>query len=120
MSLYERLLGLPDPDRPNEPLKRISAHVFMGMMQEYMLGTNSITAAQVQTALDLNAQELTDAGAIRTRILAETNANTTTQGILRRLKAQEIEQTILLAQLTVPNGLAPISTIAALKSRIGV
>lgn len=106
MPLYERIAGLEKP--------KISPHTFMSVLQEFSLG--NMSAAQATTALGLDAGEQTQAVALRDRILAEVDANPVVQGILRRLKALEIENVLILAETRT----APYDVILNVTTRLGV
>lgn len=103
MGLYERLGGFEDP--------KIEVHTFMSAMQEYML--SNMSGAQATAAFALTAGEQTEALALRDRILAESSASSNLQ---RRLKALEIENVLILLERRV----APLDTVAAVKTRLGV
>src|ERR1044072_4607337 len=90
MSLYTRLMQTGDTST------WISAHTFMAVMQEFMLGNIDVTEAS--TYFGLSSGEQTEAAALRDKILAETNANATVQSVMRRLKAVEIENVIIASQ----------------------
>lgn len=103
MPLYERLGGLEEP--------KIPVHSFMAAMQEYMLG--QMTGAQATAAFGLSAEEQTQALALRDRLLTESSASA---NIARRMKAVELENVLILFE----DGIAPYTTVAAVKTRLGV
>lgn len=103
MALYDRMMRFQEP--------KIPVHQFFSAMQEYALG--NITGAQIISIFNLDAGEQTEALALYNRIMTESAQN---GSIARRVKALEFENVLILAE----NLIEPYTTVAAVKTRLGV
>jgi hypothetical protein len=108
MGLYERLGGFTDPN------PKISVHGFFGAMQEFSLG--NMTAAQITTRYSLTAGEQTEAATLRNKIVEPTHADPAVQSALRYIRAFEYENVLIQLE----HRSAPYTTVAAVKTRLGV
>lgn len=111
MALWERLTGIGLTEANRNTF--ISPHFFFSVMQEFALG--QMTGPQATAAFDpaLTAGEQTEALAVRDKILESDSAN---DNALRKLKALEMENVLHIAYRQK----APYTTIAAVKSRLGI
>lgn len=119
MALYDRLMGL-DLDRPKIPI-----HVFQSVAAEWARGKlTGVEANAVITAVcggtGLDAQEQADAQTLVntvTSIPVNGSAAQIADGRARRaLRAQEIDQVLLIAETRPPG----YSTAAEVKTKLGV
>lgn len=108
--LYERLTGTHTDGRPKLPVHQLQALIAENQRGQW-------TAAQGIAYLELSAteqQEVVDlVGTIP-------GGSTTANQVQRALKLLEIDQVLLLAEHTVPSGIAPLNTTAAVRTRLGV
>ena len=111
MALYDRLLGI-DLSNP-----RIPVHQFQAVVAEWARG--QITAVQARAAIaaasgaPLTAGEETE---VQTLVSTVPVGTTTANKADRALRLLEIDQVLLM----VNSGLAPYTTAAAIKTRLGV
>lgn len=114
-SLYERLTGI------HATRSKIPIHAFQSIVAEWARG--NITGAQANvmitdcSGLALDATEQLEAQDL---VATVPTGSTTANQAARALKLIEIDQILLMAEFTVPDGVAPYNTTAAIRTRLGV
>jgi hypothetical protein len=114
-SLYERLAGV-HPTRSKIPI-----HQFQSIIAEWARG--NMTGAEANTniagvsGLALDATETLEAQDL---VATVPTGNTAALQAARALKLIEIDQVLMLAEVTVGAGIAPLSSTAAVRTRLGV
>lgn len=98
MGLYERVLGLELP--------KISEHWVLALLAEF--GRGQITKAQIDAALNLSPAEQAEL-----QTLASTFTGAVSAKLLRALEVQDV---LMLGKSKI----APYTTVAAVKTRLGV
>lgn len=114
MPLVERLMGLNadgsvpsgDPNRPKIPV-----HDFFAAGHEMVMGR--LTAAQIETALGMNAEEITEFAALRALAPTGSSALATAQ------KAQFVES-VHSVFILAEGGYAGYNTPAGVRSKLGL
>lgn len=94
MGLYERLVGTEEP--------KIAVHNFYAMVTEQRRG--KVTSTQTHNAFGLSAGEQTELASLISRLAAN------------KITGPEVHEVLVLAE----SGIAPYSTVAAVKTRFGV
>lgn len=113
--LYERLTGT-HPTR-----RKIPVHQFQSITAEWARG--NATGAQAQAMIaGLSGDPLDATEQLEAQDLVATvpTGATTANQAARALRLLEIDQVLMLSEVTVRQGLAPLDTTAAVRARLGV